>query len=176
MKKQLYILLILVSALAGCKKSDGTHTSGTATISNLRYSEHSTYALHGFTFSKGTYVSTESVPGPDMVIDTLNGTTLILQANNLLPSFAKVGDYPSEDAAKQAFNELKSFANPQWVDFTGPILPNQVWVYRSGADTYSKFRIISTILEKRQNLGQQINYGECTFEWVYQPNGSLTFP
>ena len=53
-----------------------------------------------------------------------------------------------------------------------PINANQVWVYRTGTETYAKIRIISTVNEIRDDMP----YGECTFEWVYQPDGSLTFP
>jgi hypothetical protein len=53
-----------------------------------------------------------------------------------------------------------------------PIKDNQVWIYKSGTETYTKFRIISTVNETRSN----VPYGECTFQWVYQPDGSTTFP
>ena len=53
-----------------------------------------------------------------------------------------------------------------------PVIANQVWVYRTGTETYAKIRIISTVNETRDDLP----YGECTFEWVYQPDGSTTFP
>ncbi|HLN55676.1 MAG TPA: hypothetical protein VK207_06775 [Bacteroidales bacterium] len=177
MKQLIYIAAIVVIALSGCKKDEEkAPVSGTHTINNLRYQEKSTYALHGFTFSTGQEVSTESTPGPDIIIDTLNGTTLIFQANNLLPSFSKAGEYPNETAAKEAFNNLKSVTASQWIDFSSAVLPNQIWIYRSGAKNYTKIRTISTLIEKRQNLGKTINYGECTFEWVHQPDGSLIFP
>jgi hypothetical protein len=49
---------------------------------------------------------------------------------------------------------------------------NQIWIYRSGSENYSKFRIIST----KSEPGNMRDYAECTFEWVYQPDGTLTFP
>lgn len=177
MKQTAYIFFILALLVFGCsKKSDNPPTAGTQTINNLRYQEKSTYALHGFTFSTGKETSTADVPGPDIIIDTLDANTLIFEANNLRPSFSKVGDYPSESAAKDAYNNLKT-ANPaQWTDFSSAVLPNQVWLYRSGTTNYTKIRTITTLIEKRQNIGRTINYGECTFEWQYQPDGTLTFP
>ncbi|HLP72526.1 MAG TPA: hypothetical protein VK155_06460 [Bacteroidales bacterium] len=176
MKQSACIIIILALLAAACKKTDIPPTTGTQTITNLRYEEHSTYALHGFTFSTGKEVSTENVPGPDIIIDTLDSHTLIFEANNLKPSFSKVADYPSESAAKDAYNNLKTADPAQWIDFSTAVLPNQVWIYRSGTNTYTKIRTISTLIEKRQNIGRTINYGECTFEWQYQPDGTLNFP
>lgn len=176
MKQYIYITGILLLLLAGCAKEDKIPTSGTETINNLRYQESSTYAIHGFSFSTAKEVSTESIPGPEIIIDTLNSTTLLFQANNLLPSFFKAGEYADENTARNAFNNYKNITNPQWVDFTSSILPNQIWIYRSQSNKYTKIRTISTLIEKRENLGKTINYGECTFEWVHQPDGSLIFP
>jgi hypothetical protein len=53
-----------------------------------------------------------------------------------------------------------------------PVTENQVWIYRSGNEKYAKIRIISTVNEIRENLP----FGECRFEWLYQPDGSKTFP
>jgi len=50
--------------------------------------------------------------------------------------------------------------------------PNQIWLYRSGTERYAKIRIISTKLD----ITKDPDYAECTFEWVYQPDGTLTFP
>jgi hypothetical protein len=59
----------------------------------------------------------------------------------------------------------------QWVVWADSLKPNQVWLYKSGNDHFSKLRIVSTVSEVRNNW----NYAECTFEWVYQPDGTLTF-
>ena len=97
---------------------------------------------------------------------------LTFQHFNLKPSYYKVGDFPDEASARSAFDNLNTFDVSQWLDMADPVLPNQVWIYRSGTEHYAKIRIISTINETRQTVA----YGECTFQWVYQPDGSLTFP
>ncbi|MGE5406894.1 MAG: hypothetical protein ACM3NR_04195 [Methanosarcina sp.] len=176
MKTSAYILFAFLLLLNGCKK-DSIRTSGSATINNLRYNENSTYAVHGFSFSKASIVSTESQPGPDITVD-INSNYLIFMSNNLNPSFFKYDEYTSEGLAGVAFRtlDLNAFTFSQPSAIGGPILPNQIWIYKSGKDTYAKIRIISTKIEKRENLGQMIDFGECTFEWAYQPDGSLTFP
>ena len=97
---------------------------------------------------------------------------LTLQSDNQNPSFFKIGDYPDETTAQAAFDNLKTVSVTQWQDMADPINTNQVWVYKSGTNNYAKIRIVSTINETRQS----VPYGECTFQWVYQPDGSSTFP
>jgi len=97
---------------------------------------------------------------------------LYFQANNLNPSFYKLGSYPDSQSASAAFDNLNTVGNYQWAELADSIAANQVWVYRTGTQCYAKMRIISTVNEIRES----IPYGECSFEWVYQPDGSTTFP
>jgi hypothetical protein len=174
MKRLLFILLAFMVLLSSCEEEVKVRTSGTDTIDNSTY-QSTTYYVYGFSFSQGKLVSTLTNPGPDITIYVNKINTpysLTFQSNNLNPSFYKVGEYAGEDAAKTAFDNLKSVPSAQWTDMADPVAPNQVWIYRSGEEKYTKIRIISTVNETRQLIA----YGECTFQWVYQPDGSLTFP
>jgi len=174
MKRIVVNVAFIFLVLSGCTKKEETRTSGIDTIDNITYFS-TTYYLYGFSFSKAQLITTNSNPGPDitMYVNIDNVTPrLTLQTNNLRPSFFKVGDFADETAAKTAFDNLKTVSVSVWEDMADPINDNQVWIYRSGADTYTKFRIISTVNETRQSMA----YGECSFQWVIQPDGSLTFP
>jgi hypothetical protein len=174
MKRLVLIILAIFPMLSACTKKEATRTSGIDTIDNITYFS-TTYYLYGFSFSAAKLVATTTNPGPDITIyvNVDNVTPrLTLQANNLKPSFYKLGDYPDETAAKAAFDNLKTVSVTLWQDMADPIEANQVWIFRSGTDNYAKLRIASTINEVRQS----VNYGECTFQWVYQADGSLTFP
>jgi hypothetical protein len=174
MKKSYLIFLILPFLFLSCKKSATPSISGTATINNITY-QSTTYYVYGFSFSKAKKVSTLATPGPDILIYVNSDTPparLTLQANNLNPSFYKIGDYPDAASASAAFNSLTTVGSYDWAEMADPIAANQVWVYKSGTQTYAKIRIISTVNEERNSLP----YGECTFEWVYQPDGSTNFP
>jgi hypothetical protein len=174
MKRTKYIILAMFFAMSACTKTEPTRTSGIDKIDNITY-QSSTYYVYGFSFSEAKLVSTNVTPGPDIVIyvnvDNLP-SRLTLQTNNLKPSFSKVGDFADEASAIAAFNNLKTVSVTQWSDMADPLKANQVWIYRSGTEYYTKIRIISTVNEIRQT----IPYGECSFQWVYQPDGSATFP
>lgn len=174
MKRLVLILLAIFSILTGCTKKEPTHTSGIDTIDNITYFS-TTYYLYGFSFSGSKLVSTNTNPGPDITIYVnIDDVTprLTLQTNNLKPSFFKVGEFADETAAKAVFDNLKTVSVSQWQDMADPINANQVWIYRSGTENYTKIRIVSTVNEIRQS----VNYGECTFQWVYQPDVSVSFP
>jgi hypothetical protein len=176
MKKSFLLIFLVSVVLGGCtKKNESPSDSGIVTIDNTTY-QTTTYYVFGFLFSKAKKVSTLETPGPDITIyvnaDTPSNTWLYLVADNLNPSFYKLGDYPDAEAASAAFDNLKTVGTYQWTDLAQPISPNQVWVYRTGTSCYAKIRIISTVNEIRNDRA----FGECSFEWVYQPDGSTTFP
>ena len=180
MKRILFISIIVLAVSFSCSKDKTVPTSGTATIENTLYGQGPYYA-NGFSFSTAGPVSSLNDPPPDIVLytnaDDPANPKLTLQTENFKPSFHKLGDYPDAAAAVAAFNNLTAVGTYQWTDMADPVVDNQVWVYRSGSEKYSKIRIISTINENRPevpSLGGQ--YGECTFEWVHQPDGSTTFP
>jgi len=115
------------------------------------------------------------VPGPDVLVYVNPGTSpasLTLQANNLNPSFYKIGDNPDAQSAITVFNDLKTVGTYNWAEMADPVTANQVWAYRTGTNCYAKIRIISAVIDTTKNPV----FGECTFEWVYQPDGSTTFP
>jgi hypothetical protein len=174
MKRLILIFVIISAVLPGCKKNETPSASGTVTIDNTTY-QSTTYYVYGFSFSKAKKVSTLENPGPDVIV-YVNADNppnrLTLQANNLAPSFYKIGDYQDAQSAATAFNDLKTVGNYPWEDMADPVSANQVWAFRTGNQCYAKIRIISIVNEVRNNLP----YGECTFEWVYQPDGSTTFP
>jgi len=174
-KRVVLIWLSSVIILSACTKKEPTRTSGIDTIDNITYFS-TTYYNYAFSFSGAKLVSTNITHGWDISIylspDNSGTPRLTLQADNLKPSFYKAGDLADEAAAKTAFDNLKTVSVTQWLDMADPIAANQVWIYRSGSDIYTKIRIISTVNETRQTLP----YGECTFQWVTQPDGSSTFP
>lgn len=175
MKKCIFILFLTVLLLPSCKKLTENPVSGTATINNILKLDQKTqdYYSMGFLFSAGKIVSSHNIPPPDInIINDGSPGNLILEANNLENSFYKAGQYSSAATAKSAFDNLTAPVVTQWVVWADSIKPDQVWLYKSGNEHYAKIRIIAA----SSDFTNGKNYSECSFEWVYQPDGSLTFP
>lgn len=156
--------------MTSCRKDKIIPTSGTITINNIT-SLGQTYYVYGFLFSQAKLVTTLNKPHPDITIDT-DGTNLFFQAENLLDSFYNAGEYSDATSSKSAFDILEVNENSVWTGLASPLKENQLWIYRTGTGCYAKLRIISLVSDVRDDR----SYAECTFEWVYQPDGSLTFP
>jgi hypothetical protein len=174
MKNLIFLYIAVLVFALSCSKDDDIRSSGTDVIDNKTYSGV-TYYYYGFSFSQAKKVTTLEDPWPDIVlfvnIDNPEAR-LTFQTNNFRPSFFLVGEYPDQASATSAFNNLKTVENYQWVEMADPVTENQVWVYRSKNETYTKIRVVKTVNEMRDG----VQFGECTFQWVHQPDGSSTFP
>jgi hypothetical protein len=175
MKTRLIPALTLIFILSGCDGKEGT-TSGTVTLDNELYGSGPYYAL-GFSFEQGKAVSTLSAPEPDITIQagaiTQGGQVEpFMSANTYEPAFALAGEYGSENAATDAFTNLKSVGSVSYIAMGAPLKANQVWVIRTETKKYAKIRTIEVTL----NTNVQPPFASCKFEWVYQPDGSATFP
>jgi len=166
-------ILLTLFTLAGCKKDNVPQFSGTVTIDNKLYGTGPYYAI-GFSFPEGKKVSTSGSPVDVFTINVsgINSEISYFDAQNYNNSFFRYGAYGDAEAASLAFSNLTTFTAPLWKVTGDSVKINQIWLFRTSIETYAKFRIISTISEVRDTR----DYAECTFEWVYQPDGSLTFP
>jgi hypothetical protein len=177
MRKSLFLILIVSFLMHTSCTKDEIPVSGNQTIETTLYGSGPYYA-YGFSFSQGKEISTLDDPGPDITLLAdvdIDGKTirrLMLQTENLKNSFNKYGTYPDASSAEAAFNNLTSANVTQWVEWVDTLKVNQLWIFRTGEEHYAKFRIINTLAEQRNGTA----YGECTFEWDYQPDGTLTFP
>ncbi len=173
MEKLISILLLSALLLTSCDKNREPDLSGTATIDNELVLDEKlqTYINYGFLFSEAGLASSTGTPKPDIIVFR-DGDNISFEANNLKASFWKYGEYADEQAARTAFNNLTSASPGQWAESANLLKINQIWLYRSNAEHYAKIRIISIVTEDRQDF----KYVRCSFEWAYQPDGTLTFP
>jgi hypothetical protein len=176
MKGFYLIIFVVLFALIGCKKNDGPRLSGIDIIDNTLHGTGPYYA-NGFSFTSGKKLSTLNIPPPDITIEAdiaVDGSirNLYFSTNNFDNSFYLYGVYTDATQASQVFKSLTTFSITQWNPLGNNVIANQIWIFKTDIGTYAKFRIISTVGEMRNS----IPFVECTFEWVYQPDGSLTFP
>jgi hypothetical protein len=172
MKRIFLIIFIALIAITGCKKNSGPGLSGTETIDNKLYGTGPYYAL-GFSFTAGKKISTLNSPLDVITINAYPGNfdKTYFDAQNFDNSFFLYGTYADATAATLAFKNLTSFNVTQWKATGDGVKADQIWLFKTSNNTYVKFRIISTFGEVRNS----IPFVECIFEWVHQPDGSLTF-
>ena len=177
MKRIALSILFILLALTGCKKNNGPRYAGTMMINNEAVDQN--YSVYGFsvpTVQKVLNLSNQQdviTIQPDFDVN-YNVRRLFFASNNLENSYFRFGQYNDGTSASQAFKNLSSFTIPEWTQMGDTIKANQIWLFKTSEEKYAKLLIISTFSEKRANM--PFPYAECTFEWVYQPDGSLTFP
>jgi len=177
MKLRLITALVLMLLLAGCGKDD-QKISGTITLTNELFDGKTFYYALGLSFDEAKAVPTL----PDqyradiiLMAGTLPGgasDVAYLSSNTLDPPFALVNEYSSESEAQTAFGSLKSIGSVSYIDVATPLKKNQVWVVKTRDFRFAKLRIIDVTLD----LTGADPYATCKLEWVYQPDGSATFP
>jgi hypothetical protein len=178
MKRISLVILLILIAVPGCKKKNDNKYSGTVTIDNELFGSGPYYG-YGFSVPTGEKLSTLSNP---LNLITLLAdfdinytiTKMYFSSSNYNNSFYRFAKYNDESSAIQAFRNLTSFQNPQWTELGDSVQANQIWLYRTSDERYAKIRVISTYSETRVNM--PFPYAECTFEWVFQPDGTQTFP
>jgi hypothetical protein len=168
--------LAVMILFAGCGRDD-QKTSGTITLTSELYDAGSYYYALGLSFDEAEAVPT--LPDQYRVditvragpVTTGGPEVAYLSVNTLNPPFALIGTYGSESATKTAFDALKNLGALTYVDLAAPLAANQVWVVKNRDSKYAKLRIIDVSLTLTPE-----SLASCTIEWVYQPDGSATFP
>jgi hypothetical protein len=175
MKRLILIFFSIILFCGSCSKKNDP-TSGEVTLDNKLYGSGPYYAL-GFKFSLAKKISTLATEGPDITVEagtveTGGPVVAYLASNTYEPAFYLVGEYGTATEAAEAFETLYSFGISTWSDFGTPLAENQIWIFRTENETYAKILILSVSLNTTENP----DYASCTFKWVYQPDGSTSFP
>ncbi|MFZ2286719.1 MAG: hypothetical protein WAV93_07025 [Bacteroidales bacterium] len=176
MRLKLIPALAVLLMFSGCGGDDQQY-SGSITLTSELYEADSYYYALGLSFDEGKEVPT--LPDQyraDITVQagpvTSGGPAVAyLSANTLNPPFALAGEYASEGDAVNAFDTLKSVGAVSWIDLATPLKANQVWVVRTRDSKYAKLRILSVTLVTTPTA-----LATCRFEWVWQPDGTATFP
>ncbi len=179
MKRTTGLLVAVLVLFSACnKKNDTTPLSGMASLDSRLYFNQETqnYYLFGFDFDKAKSVRFEffvSGEGTDLILSptaTLDGGYFTCPGND--EAFFLAESFDDISAAQAYFNDLKTFTPHSFGEWANPLLPNQVWIVKTIEDTYAKIWIQSVEV-LNDNDG---DYVKVSFAWVYQPDGSMTFP
>ncbi len=164
---------------AGC--SDDTSSpghAGTITLTSQLYGSGPYYAM-GYNFSLGKMVRTLDQPGPDLTVlarstpDNSRVESAYLNTDNLHDSFVLNGAFPDRSTAEAFFDSyLEVDDSPGYRGIADSLAPWQVWTFRTSGNKFVKLLVLSVKTEIRDNFP----YAETTLRFVYQPDGSRTFP
>ena len=188
MKAQLILIITTVSIFwiwSGCEEDDRTGpglipTSGTATI-NSRYVNNQ---VSGFSFDQAVVVRFPNIAGifPDIeVFAQINDTGRIVgvffgRPDSLLPTFRLLHQFGSIDSAQSYFQTLGEIPDTTYLDLALFVSANQIWAVKTRRNNFAKILIRHTIAYTDSSKpSSPTPYGEATFDWAYQPNGSRQF-
>ena len=188
MKWRSKLTLTIVSAIliwSGCK-DDGTGpgptpTSGRATIDS-RYLNNQ---ASGFSFDQAGIVRFPNSQGalPDIsVLVQMNDSGRVVgvffaRPDSLVPLFRLLSQFATLDSAQSYFQSLGEIPDTTYVDLALPVSVGQIWVVKTRRTTFAKILTRHTLAYvDSSGPGAPTPYGEATFDWVYQPNGTRRFP
>ena len=178
MRNTYALLLLALLLLAGCKKEKPPGNSGEITLTSELYGSGPYYVM-GYNFALGKTVSTLDAPGPDIVVlpesspDNTVVKSAYLSSDNLKDSFVHNKSFNDLTSAEAFFNNYLEVDDAAgYTGIAADIRPYQVWTYRTNQNKFVKL----LILKVKKEIRKDTPYAETTLRFVYQPDGSRTFP
>ena len=180
--KKLIILFLLVVFVNGCDNSvepTPPKTSGENTIN----SKVVNFKTNGFSFSQASlieYPNSQNI-NPDMLLlvqitaqNEIAG--VFLSPPNNQPSFRLLVQLNDADSANNYFSELAEIPDTTYAWLAIPVKENQIWAVKTQDNKYAKILIKHTEAYMDSSIqSSPTPYGEATFKWKYQPDGSRKF-
>ena len=185
MKGIFFATIMATIVLVGACRNGGTGTdlpptSGTATIDSRVVNFHAS----GFSFDQGAVVeiSDSSNIIPDILLLVyMNETGAILgvflaRPDSLVPSFQLLRRFSTLDSAQAYFDNLGEIPDTTYQDLALPVNVADVWAVKTRRNTFAKILITQTVAYRdTSNPSGPTPYGQATFDWSYQPNGTRVF-
>ncbi len=178
-----FIIIVSLLIYMGCDNSiehAKSKTAGEITLNNDEYNSK----IFGFSFSTADlieYPNSESLT-PDIILMAEldgNGNTKSIYLSSCMQtkqSFILMEQFSDLESAENYFYTLSEASEDGYEIYALQVKEYQVWSVKTVDDKYGKILILNT--ERDENILKPIStnsYGEVTFRWVYQPNGSKKF-
>ena len=171
------IIALLLIATA-CNKNKNPGNAGEITLTYELFGTGPYYAM-GYNFTLGKMVKTSDTPGPDITVLAISSPdnsiveSAYLSTNNMQNSFSLTASFNDLAAAESYFNNyLEVNDSSGYTGIAADIQPFQIWTYRTADTKYVKM----LILKVKKEIRNEFPYAETTLRFVYQPDGSRTFP
>lgn len=167
----------------GCKNEDTppvpTPTSGRATVNSRTVNN----TVSGFSFSHAANISFPNPSGvvPDIVVLVQTGPSgnivgvFLARPDTLLPAFRLLRAFGSIDSASQYFQALREIPDTTYVDLALPVTVGEIWAVWTRDNRFARILIRNTTAYVDSSTGTRTLYGEATFDWAYQPDGTRRF-
>lgn len=178
-----YHLWLLVPVLfSACSGPGGADLKGEMNLSSQLFGTEN-YYLFGFSYEEADLFKYPF--GGETVPDIINEGFLVIDGSDLraLPGFATpegingfalAGSFESQEDARAFFNSYDQVEDGlQFVQISDTVRENQVWVQQSSLGNYAKL-LIRKVSSFEVETGRP--YSEVILDYVYQPDGSTTFP
>ncbi|MEW6558548.1 MAG: hypothetical protein AB1349_14560 [Elusimicrobiota bacterium] len=149
--------------------------------------------ITGFSFAVGKIITvSDSIsPLPDVIISVFTNETSIISAaisglsgekclQRIYPQHAMFPNYIAidttiADTARKIFDSLIEAPETGYYEFSN-VDKNQVWAIKTRENRYAKILILNSVARTdTSDSGSVSYYGQVTFDWVYQANGSRSF-
>jgi hypothetical protein len=101
---------------------------------------------------------------------------VFFSTSDLRPAFQLVRQPSTADSARIFFEALAVVPDAPFQDLAIPVRSNQIWAIKTRENKYAKILVLNTAAyADSTNPSVPTPYGEATFDWVFQPNGSRQF-
>lgn len=176
----LFLISILINGCDNSIEPTQSKTFGENTINTKIVN----FKIIGFSFSQGgniIYPNSQNIIPDIMVLVQIDEFGNILgvffsSADALKPSFDLIETFNNKDSAEVFFNNLNEVSDSHYVDLALPVKENQIWAVKTVDNKHGKILILYTdAYADSSNPSTPTPYGEATFRWNYQPNGSRNF-
>ena len=182
MRKSANLIIIAILVWSGCDKSTdpSSPTSGTITVSSRVVNFQST----GFSFTRGSVIV---FPNPQGLLPDLMVLVQIDERGSIIgvffsppgpprPTFRLLGQFSTLDTAQTYYQALSQILDTAYADLAIPARSGQIWAVKTRENKYAKILIRNTVaFADSSTSSAPTPYGEATFDWTFQPNGTRQF-
>jgi len=179
------VLMISLQLIISCNNTEPKPipTSGIINIDSRVFIGSGSYFSNCFSFSQGELIeypnSQDIIPDINVLVHQSDGGQILgvyFASPDLFESFSKVYFTNSADSAKIYYDSILEIQDSVFTQLAIPVTSNEIWVIKTRDNRFGKILILeTTAYNDSSTSATPTPYGEVTFEWVFQPDGSRQF-
>ena len=164
MKKNILIILFIITQLIGCKENIETPSEIITLDSSIEN------GIKGFDFQTGKiikYPNSDNIKPDLMVLVQMNSTEGLIGPYftniDLTQTFTLTDSFDDKETAEKYFDSYTSISSGIYDSAALNLKPYQIWTIKTNGKKFVKLLVLETM------VGKDINepYAEVTFRWYY---------